>query len=386
MSPIESELQGLQGRLLGWLMQSALPLWWTAGADHVNGGFHEALDAAGHPVLADRRARVQARQSFSYAVGGELGWDGPWREAVTHGLTYFIGHYRRPDGLFWNALAADGAPIENPPHLYEQAFALLALATASAAGVEPVPLAPIAEAILDRLLAERRNPAGGFTGFVDNRLYQSDPHMHLFEAALAWEAVAPEGRWGALADEIAELCLTKFILPGGPLLEYFEPDWSPAAGQAGHLVWPGHQFEWAGLLERWALVRGREDVRSTARRLFAIGADHGIDAARGVAIFELFDDMRAHDPKARLWSQTEWLKAALILLRTAPAGPERDLYLTNAVAGAKALWLYLETPVTGSWRDKLLADGTFVDEPAPASSFYHIIDALRALAAWRVGD
>jgi mannose-6-phosphate isomerase len=387
VNPVEAELQGLRDRLLDWLMRSALPLWWTAGADHENGGFHEALDAAGRPVMADRRARVQARQSFSYAVGGELGWDGPWREAVAHGLTYFIGRYRRPDGLFWNRVSADGTPIEEQPHLYEQAFALLALATAKSAGVEPVPLAPIAEAILDRLLAERRNPAGGFTGFADNRLYQSDPHMHLFEAALAWEQVAPEGRWGALADEVAELCLTRFMaLGGGPLLEYFEPDWTPAAGQAGHLVWPGHQFEWAGLLERWALARGREDVRPIARRLFAIGAAHGIDPVQGVAMFELLDDLSVNNPKARLWSQTEWLKAALILARRQLAGPERDLYLANAVAGAKALWGYLETPLAGLWRDWRLADGTFEDAPAPASSFYHIIDALRVLAAWRASD
>jgi len=37
-------------------------------------------------------------------------------------------------------------------------------------------------------------------------------------------------------------------------------------------------------------------------------------------------------------------------------------------------------PVRGLWRDKLLDDGTWVDEPAPASSFYHVIDALRVLA------
>ena len=89
-------------------MNDALPLWWTVGADHVGGGFHEAIDPAGRPVLAERRARVQARQIFSYAVGGELGWNGPWREAVAHGLDYFIARYRRPDGLFWNALSADG--------------------------------------------------------------------------------------------------------------------------------------------------------------------------------------------------------------------------------------------------------------------------------------
>ena len=383
MSEVEAELAALRDRLLGWLLNDAMPLWWSVGADHVGGGFHEAIDLAGHPVLSERRARVQARQIFTYAVGGGLGWTGPWRQAVEHGLDYFIGRYRRPDGLFWNTLTAAGEPIETKPHLYEQAFALLALATASAAGGSDRPFASIAEAVLERLTSERRGVAGGFTGFVDDLVYQSDPHMHLLEAALAWEEIAPDGRWGLLADEVAELCLAKFILPdSGILLEYFDASWAPAAGLAGHLAWPGHQFEWAGLLERWALRRGREEVRPIARRLYDIGSDHGIDPVRGVAVFELSDDLAVLDPKARLWSQTEWLKAAIILARSEPSEELRLRYVADAVAAAKAVLLYLDTPVAGLWCDKLLGDGTWVEEPAPASSFYHIIDALRVLAEW----
>jgi mannose-6-phosphate isomerase len=35
--------------------------------------------------------------------------------------------------------------------------------------------------------------------------------------------------------------------------------------------------------------------------------------------------------------------------------------------------------VSGLWRDKQKADGSFVDEPAPASSFYHILCAIYEL-------
>jgi mannose/cellobiose epimerase-like protein (N-acyl-D-glucosamine 2-epimerase family) len=376
MTDIESELATVRKRLLDWLLNDALPIWWEVGADKTGGGFHEAIDLAGKPVQGERRARVQARQIFTYAVAGEMGWTGPWRQAVRHGLDYYLGRYRRPDGLFVNALQADGSPSPATPHLYEQAFALLALATAGESAS-----VPIADTVRDKLSADRRGAAGGYTGFADDRFFQSDPHMHLFEAALAWERISADPRWCALADEVAELCLARFMTPGGLLLEYFDATWAPAAGLQGRLAWPGHQFEWAGLLERWALRRGREDVRAVARRLYRYGADHGIDAKRGVAVFELLDDLSVNDAKARLWSQTEWLKAALILARAA-GGDERQRYLADAIAAAKALWLYLDTPIAGLWRDKLLADGSWVDEPAPASSFYHIIDALRVLAAW----
>jgi mannose-6-phosphate isomerase len=205
--------------------------------------------------------------------------------------------------------------------------------------------------------------------------------MHLFEAALAWDEAAPGDRWAGLADEVAELALARFISPRtGALLEYFQPDWAPAAGLTGRLIWPGHQFEWAGLLERWARSRGREDVRAIARRLFEIGAQQGVDPVRGVAVFELRDDFAVNDAKARLWAQTEWLKASVILARGEPRLDSHEGLLQNASAAAKALALFLDTPVRGLWRDRLLPDGGWVDEPAPASSFYHIIDALRVLA------
>ena len=163
MTDIEPELAQVRERLLSWLLNDALQIWWAVGADKTGGGFHEAIDLAGKPVLAERRARVQARQIFTYAVAGELGWNGPWREAVRHGLDFYIGRYRRPDGLFVNALRADGSPSPANPHLYEQAFTLLAIATAG----DPT-LAPIADTLHERLTIERRGAAGGYTGFADD--------------------------------------------------------------------------------------------------------------------------------------------------------------------------------------------------------------------------
>jgi len=69
-----------------WLFDVALPLWWEHGADHSGGGFHEAIDLDGRPLAQPHRARVLARQAFSYCEAGRLGWNGPWREASHHAL------------------------------------------------------------------------------------------------------------------------------------------------------------------------------------------------------------------------------------------------------------------------------------------------------------
>jgi len=61
MSDVASEAAALKR----WLFDVALPLWWKEGADHVGGGFHEAIGLDGRPLARPHRARVIARQAFS---------------------------------------------------------------------------------------------------------------------------------------------------------------------------------------------------------------------------------------------------------------------------------------------------------------------------------
>ena len=44
---------------------------------------------------------------------------------VRRGIDYFIGRYRRPDGLFRTLVDAEGMPLDERALLYDQAFALL---------------------------------------------------------------------------------------------------------------------------------------------------------------------------------------------------------------------------------------------------------------------
>jgi mannose-6-phosphate isomerase len=201
--------------------------------------------------------------------------------------------------------------------------------------------------------------------------------MHLLEAALAWADVTGETVWGAFADELVQLCLERFLDPSsGVVHEYFDATWRPAPGRDGHLFEPGHQFEWAWLLERWGRLRSRPDARAAALQLFEIGVEFGVDAARNVAINVVTDDMRPRDRGARLWPQTERIKAAALLADAAATPADRARYLDQVCAAVRSLRGYLDTPLRGAWRDKQLPTGAFVDEPAPASSFYHLVCAI----------
>jgi len=348
-----------------WLVRDALPLWWRKGADHVGGGFHEVLDDAAAAPRVPRRARVIGRQIWVYASACQAELAGPWRDAAEHGLEFMISRQLRADGLIRSRVGPGGEALGDDVRLYDQAFALLALAAATGAAIAPDAQIARAGKLLEVLEAGWRGPAGGFVEH-EHQAWQSNPHMHLLEAALAWEAVGGGARWAALADEISELALARFIDPEhGYLREFFDAGWRPAPGEAGRRVEPGHQFEWAWLLTRWAALRGREDAALAARRLYEIGRDHGLDARRGVAIDALNDDLGILDARARLWPQTERIKAAAIL------GEAEEV-----TAAAQGLALYFQTPIAGLWRDKMLQSGDFIDEPAPASSLYHIACAL----------
>ncbi|KSV84515.1 mannose-6-phosphate isomerase [Sinorhizobium sp. Sb3] len=362
-----------------WLADKALPLWRDKGVDSP-GGFVETIDMAGEPTRANRRARVQPRQVYCFAEAGRRGWSGDWCGAAEGGLAYFDRVFKQPSG-FYGALAdADGNLLDGSFDLYNQAFALLAFAYL--AEVVPARKAEMIERSNDlrsRIEAHVKHPVAGFEEDNPPRLpLCSNPHMHLFEACLASEAVEgfDQVAWANLADEIADLAMDHFIdAETGVLREFFDHDWAPIAGDKGRIVEPGHLFEWAWLLLRWAERRGSAEAIVKARRLFDIGEAHGICANRNVAIMTLLDDLSVADPIARLWPQTEWLKAA-VRFAALTGGAERERDLASAARAAAALQTFLETPVAGLWRDKQKADGSFVDEPAPASSFYHILCAI----------
>jgi mannose/cellobiose epimerase-like protein (N-acyl-D-glucosamine 2-epimerase family) len=373
---LRQKLSQWHERYTDWLMNAALPLWWEKGADHEQGGFHELLGMDGEPVLTDRRARVQGRQSYVYAVAGHLGWDGPWAEGAVQGLYYLAKHYRRPSGLFCTKVTKDGAVADPAEMLYDQAFALMASAWVFRMMPGRTEFKKFGHDLLMRV-GRRRHFAGGFKETGDNP-YLSNPHMHLFEAALAWHDTDNAPDWYSLAEELSGLCLGYFIDDNSLVLhEYFDENWEIATGEKGTSLEPGHQFEWAWLLERWSRIADSANAYRMARRLFEVGAS-GVDKIRNVAVDEMDLSFAFRQPTARLWMQTERLKASLILADT-ETETDKFYYLSEALLAAEILWKYLETPIPGLWHDVMLADGSFADQPAPASSFYHIICAIMCL-------
>lgn len=372
MQAADEELGRLHGMLSRWLTQSAYPLWARCGVDVRSGGFFEALNQNARGLDTPRRARVHPRQMYAFAQARRFAWRGDASGIIRRGLEYFAACYRRDDGLFRTLVDAAGAPLDERALLYDQAFALLGYAAAAdtliAANAFERQALELRALIGCRLGAED----GGFrsSDYADDER-QSNPHMHLLEACLAWREIGSDPSWSRWVDDLVCLALSRLIREEtGSLGESFTSSWMPSPGVAGRIIEPGHQFEWA-----WLLLRA--DASNPASRHAALRLiDAGERGVRNrVAVNSLLDDFTVHDGSARFWPQTERLKAALCAARL--TGDPR--YWSMARDAASSFLPYLASRVPGLWLDVQLPSGEILDSPAPASTFYHIVSAIEAL-------
>ena len=377
--------------LTQWFVEQAMPFCGTHGTDWANGGFHERFTAQGTPIDEPRRTRVVARQIYVATQAQALGWRGPADRLVAHGLSFLLGPLLQSDHTFASSVRVDGTVVNAQFDLYEQAFALFALAQAhrsQAAHDAPsqAMLHDTAQQTRLALMARFKHPGLGFEECEPpSSPLKANPHMHLLEATLAWEtqAVPDAAAWRALSDEIAQLALQKLIDPAtGALSECFDLQWQRLEGVQGDVVEPGHQFEWAWLLMRWGQSRQQPAAIQAAHRLIHIGEQHGICATRGVAINQINHAFETIDVQAKLWPQTERIKAWCALAQQAQAdqdAPAMARALHGATQAMLALMPYLSHPCAGLWQEVMLPDGRFTAEPCRASSLYHIVCAIETL-------
>jgi mannose/cellobiose epimerase-like protein (N-acyl-D-glucosamine 2-epimerase family)/dTDP-glucose pyrophosphorylase len=367
---LAAKLKAQATKARAWLFDSALPLWWERGYDRATACFHESLNHDGTAPQTQRRMRVQARQTVVYARAGALGWDGPWREAVEAGVNVLITRAIRDDGGVRRMLGPDGLPADDRRDLYDLAFVIFGLAEVGRALCRGDLVARAG----DLLTWADRNWAHADGGYREGEIAPSrgrrqNPHMHMFEAMLSLHEASGQRKHLDAADALAQLIQNKFFdAERGALLETFDDPAAPG------IVEPGHEFEWSWLLHSYAALGGR-DHSELAERLRAHAERFGVDSARRAAYSEIYPEGGARTETSRLWPNTERLRANLVRYersRDPAAG-------TAATEAFDTIMRFCDTPMRGLWRDKLRADNSFAEEPAPASSFYHLIFAMSEL-------
>jgi mannose-6-phosphate isomerase len=272
----------------------------------------------------------------------------------------------------------DGAVCEATRDFYAQSFALYGLAWAYKLTPEPrfLSTALTTLRVLDQDFA---SPTGGYHSILpaDHGKREQNPHMHLFEAMIAWFEATGRELFLARAGELYGMMTGRFFQSRtGVLAEYFDGSWNPRGGIAGRICEPGHHFEWSWLLRRYAALAGREDP-PIARALKEFGDRHGFDSD-GFIVDELLDDGRVHKPSRRCWPHTESIKAEAAAYECGDRGARQRA----AQRVERLLTVFLGRPVAGGWVDHFDADGAPIVDFMPASTLYHVF--LAAAEADRV--
>lgn len=360
----------LQSRLV-WLLESAVPLWTGAGWDGATGTVWEALDHQGCPCRQmPRRLRVQARQAYAFAkLAGHPETD-PARAAdlkarAEHLFSFVMARgFAQGSGNLASVLGPDLDVLEAPHDLYDLSFVFLAAAGLLAIGCDVGDELARLEKALSRLEA----PQGWFETANRSVPRRQNPHMHLFEAMCAMYRVTGAPRFGHLAARCRAVLLGRLMQADGRLPEYFDSDLAPLPRKAQQEE-PGHLVEWVSLEAGWQAL-GLPDAQ--AGGCFPPGNPLFLAAIAQASPQGFLPDV-AGGATYRLWPQAEMIRAGRVMEAQGATIPAN--YRPDAVVSR--VWpAYFETGVPGGWYDQRSANGALLSTTMPASSFYHIVEAL----------
>lgn len=350
-----------------WLSNDVFPIWTAKGIDADTGSFIESLTTEYQPTSMPRRAMVQARQIYSYteALKMKILNSDQVAPILDRSVDFLLSQYALPSGAFIYSVDTDGKPAALQIELYTQAFVIFSLARAYEV-LRQDKIKSAAKKLMHYLKAERQAPKGGFTEIKNHQVvFQSNPHMHLFEALIEWLKVDRDADWEAEAFSIFELCTKKFIDPAiGVVGEFFDENWEHLKQNEKFIFEPGHQYEWAWLMLEFNKVTGF-DIQEKPLQLFNLAEKHGRLKTSHFVIDEVWSDFSPKKLSSRFWPQCERIKTAVSLGAFAAADEAMD-----------SLWSYLNLPAKGLWSDTRSEAGAFDQLPVKASSLYHIINAL----------
>ncbi len=363
-----------------WLFETALPFWAEHGIDRVHGGVHEALKFDGTPAAHPfKRLRVLARQIYCFSHARLMGWQGDADGILRHCLDTLTTTGWHPDGGWIHLFNPDGSVRNETRDTYDHCFVMFGLAWLHRATGWPEAREWADRTLdyMDRHLADHAH--GGYYETDGRNLpRRANPHMHFLEAMMAWYEATGEEKYLDRAQAMVMLFDRHFFdTSTGTLSEFFNADWSPSRRTPEETrIEPGHHYEWAWLITRYLDYRATPRVGAKARQLFATAATFGHHPATGAAADGLQPDGSSVEPHARLWPQTEALKAALAFekrgLGTAAALRRRTF---DVLFG-----YYLNGPLPGGWYDAIDDEGHVTAPDMPSSSFYHVYCALAEYA------
>lgn len=346
-------------RLESWTRDVALPFW-AGQARDLDGGWYEHLKLDKSPDAdAIRRLRVQARQVYVYALADRLGWYESARDVANTTFDFMVEKGYRPDGKpgFVHLLTPKCTVHDPRRDLYDHAFYLLACANVGERGHQ------IASETMD-LINSWESPSGGWIEGDPHQLpRRQNPHMHLFEASMAYFDLTGDKKWLSLTSTVFGLFKQNIFDSKHHIIrEFFDEDWNYYADPQGNSAEPGHGVEWVWLLGQYENLSGA-DTSEYARLLY----DRAFSGQPDFLNDEEDVGGNIRRDTKRLWVQTEVVKCHLAQAERGLAG-SADM----AAAAIEGLFQYYLNN-DGSWVDQIDGSGKPIAKTIPVSTFYHVI-------------
>ena len=371
-SGIHSIIRSLHARLqLRWC-----PKWYGAFQDRDIGGFYERLGKGFRPLASgQRRLLTQCRQLSIYSDVSQNKNKELYRNLEVQ-FEYILAHYHDPKtGLWRYSLDDAGKILDRTCDLYTLTFVIFSFShyyRATSDGRAKAAAYQVLNLIDTKFRIEGQ---AGFTEALDgdgaplHQMRRQNPHMHLLEACLfafeTWEDPAYE----AMADEIIGLFQNYFFDSRRvALVEFYTDDLKPHPDK-GHLLEPGHYFEWVWLLKKHAFMKGDPLMHdSVALKLLDWANRYGWDDTYGGIYDVVSPEGRVISETKRLWPFCEALKANALMLNVAP---DRQA-IKDRVSGMVRVFEDQYMQERGFWVEWLNRDLSPAADYMPGTTPYHV--------------
>lgn len=351
-----------------WLHGKAFPFWaeqcWSP-----EGAFFETLTLDGNGLIGrESRVRVQARQVFSFALAGQLGWEPKLaRHLVERGLEVLATQCRREDGLYGAKIRLGEGLSDSAVQLYDNAFALLAFATAYEAFELPqaFELGTQLNASFEQNMSRPSGEKGYKEYLTAPKRREQNPHMHLCEASLAWFAATREQAALDRATGLVNFVEERFFdRDKGLLLEFAGED------IASNHIEAGHMFEWTWILGRMAQLSNSSPL--PWQKALYDGANRAVQGYPYIPLSQ-HTDGTALDGRQRTWILTEALKAHVAMERHHPS--DHSIQSISECLDKMFVDHRLDE-LDGGWLDALDHEGEPATDQMTAATGYHVFLAL----------
>ena len=361
----------------------SLALWDKVGYDHEYGGYFEALDFDAKPIhTLDKRFRIHPRTIFAHAAGTIWGYyDG--LETAEKAFQHITKHCWLEDGGFATLSNRKGKIIDSSIYTYDHAFVMLGLGWLYKASGNPLHKTYLYNT-WDMLQSRLIHTDKGFITSVPEPITPrrvQNPHMHMLEAMINLVILFDKDIWKDAAKQLYTLFTRYFCLSHEKKIrEFFNDDWSLDVLK-GHLLEPGHHYEWVWILEQYETIMNKDlcantTANTTASEIPLIKdvydfAILGSNTA-GMGYNETDYDGVPTRSEHRMWIQTEVIKANVAMYRKT----KNPLYLERMYDAWQTLFSKYLIEKHAIWYDEIDDEGNNISTNAPTSTLYHLLIAF----------